>query len=59
MLKIPSLVWTSGVDAFLFPFGVAALLVLYRSLVPVPAAPGTEAAAPEGERRPTSPFVFE
>jgi hypothetical protein len=59
MLKIPSLVWTSGVDAFLFPFGVAALLILYRSLVPATAAPGTDAAVAEGERRPTSPFVFE
>jgi hypothetical protein len=59
MLKIPSLVWTSGVDAFLFPFGVAALLILYRSLVPAPAAPGTETEPPDAERRPTSPFIFE
>jgi hypothetical protein len=59
VLKIPSVVWVSGVDALLFPFGVAALLILYRALVPEPAAAGAEPAGPEGEHRPTSPFIFE
>ena len=63
MLKIPGVIWASGVDAFLFPFGVAALLLLYRALVPHQpegsAAPGAEGVAPETEYRPSSPFTFE
>ncbi|HEY7728151.1 MAG TPA: glycerophosphoryl diester phosphodiesterase membrane domain-containing protein [Candidatus Eisenbacteria bacterium] len=57
--KIPSVIWTSGVDAVLFPFGVAALLILYRALLPVPPAAGAEGAAPDTGRRTTSPFLFE
>jgi hypothetical protein len=64
MFKIPAIVWASAVDALLFPFGVAALLLLYRSIVPAvtptQAAGGAGTAVPaEGEPRPTSPFVFE
>jgi len=63
MLKIPALVWVSGVDAFLFPFGVAALLLLYRALVSrssaVGTAPTAETGAPTAEYRPSSPFTFE
>jgi hypothetical protein len=59
MFKIPSLVWVSAVDAFLFPFGVAALILLYRALVPLPSPAGTADASAEAEPRRTSPFVFE
>jgi hypothetical protein len=68
MFKIPAIAWASAVDALLFPFGVAALLLLYRAIVPAAgAAPpadvappaGAAAPPPEGEPRPTSPFVFE
>ncbi len=33
-LKIAGVIWTSAIDTLSFPFWVAALLVLYRSLVP-------------------------
>ena len=62
MFKIPAIAWASAVDALLFPFGVAALLLLYRAIVPAAEAappPGGAAAPPEGEPRPASPFVFE
>lgn len=59
MFKIPSVIWVSAVDAFLFPFGVAALLILYRALAPEGAAAGAGGAAAEAEARPTSPFIFE
>ena len=62
MFRIPAIAWASVVDALLFPFGVAALLVLYRAIVPVAApaaAVGTGTPGEGGEPRPTSPFVFE
>lgn len=62
MFRIPAIAWASAVDALLFPFGVAALLLLYRAVVPAapPEPPaGGPSAPPEGEPRPTSPFVFE
>jgi hypothetical protein len=62
MFRIPALAWSSAVDALMFPFWSAALLLLYRAIVPAaaPEAPGGGTAAPpEGEPRPVSPFVFE
>jgi hypothetical protein len=32
-IKIAAVIWTSGIDTLFFPFWVAALMVLYRSLV--------------------------
>jgi hypothetical protein len=43
-LKIAAVIWTSAVLTAAFPFGVAALMVLYRALVP--RAAGPLAAAP-------------
>jgi hypothetical protein len=48
-VEIARLVWDSAVSTAAFPFSVAALLILYRSLVPgVPGAPGALAATPGG-----------
>ena len=33
-IKIASVIWTSAVDTLFFPFWIAALMVLYRSLRP-------------------------
>jgi len=63
MLKIPGVIWVSTVDAFLFPFGVAALVVLYRTVAPAASQGQTVAASgtalPEESRLTTSPFPFE
>ncbi len=60
MLKVPGIVWSSAVDALLFPFGAAALLILYRAVVPAEAlAPGYADGSVEAEPHPTSPFIFE
>ncbi|HET9940791.1 MAG TPA: hypothetical protein VFR25_06795 [Candidatus Eisenbacteria bacterium] len=62
LLKVATVVWTSAVSAFLFPFVMASLVVLYRALVPaasgsaVPA--GAAVAVPEAHRV-SSPFQFE
>ncbi len=60
MLKVPGVVWSSAIEALLFPFGAAALLLLYRAIVPAgaPGPAGAEGSA-EAEPRPTSPFLFE
>jgi hypothetical protein len=63
MLRIPGEIWMSALDAFLFPFGVAALVVLYRTVAPAAARAATAAAPgtllPEESRLTTSPFPFE
>ena len=60
VLKIPGVIWSSAIDALLFPFGVAALLLLYRAIVPAGASAASGAAgSAEPEARPTSPFLFE
>ncbi len=54
-IKIAGVVWTSAVDTLFFPFWVAALMVLYRSLQP--AAADTRAQAPvalDDEYRPAA-----
>jgi len=67
VFRIGSILWSSLVAALTFPFGVASLLVLYRSMVPAGAAPDAVpgeagihapgAPLPEGER--PAPFQFE
>jgi len=66
--RIARAVWASAVSAILFPFTVAALMVLYRSLVPATGAgapgeggpAGVHGAAAPGEPRPaTTPYRFE
>ena len=69
IFRIARVIWSSAVSAFLFPFSVASLTVLYRALVPAPANAGSPAvavpgvgAAPAapGEQAPAvSPFRFE
>jgi hypothetical protein len=60
MLRIPGIIWESAVEALLFPFGVAAVVVLYRTLAPVRAAESAPAAVfPEEARLTASPFPFE
>jgi hypothetical protein len=54
-LKIAAVIWTSAIDTLFFPFWVAALLVLYRSLAPPAGA--TRAGSPvtlEDEYRPAT-----
>lgn len=62
-LRIASTLWSSFLTALSFPFSVAALMVLYRALVPEAAseaAPATDsvAAHPAAGETPT-PFLFE
>ena len=60
MLKVPGVIWSSAIDALLFPFGAAALLILYRAIVPAEApAPTAAEGSAVAEPRPTSPFLFE
>ena len=59
-IKLAVAVWSSAADTLLFPFWVAALMVLYRSLVPaaggsVPGAVGSE-DEPHGPRASSAPF---
>ena len=62
LLKVAAVVWSSAVSAFLFPFVMASLVVLYRALVPAAAGSAVPAkaadAAPEAHRV-SSPFQFE
>lgn len=66
--RISTLLWTSLLTAFTFPFGVASVLLLYRALVPAgamadTAAMGTAASAGHDALRapgePHTPFQFE
>jgi hypothetical protein len=59
--EIAGLVWASAIGAFLFPFSVSALLILYRALLPARAAePGPAAIAETAEPTPTAnPYRFE
>lgn len=69
LFRIARVIWSSAVSAFLFPFSVASLTVLYRALVPGPGSVGVPAgAAPQGATAPpvpgeqapaASPFRFE
>jgi hypothetical protein len=60
LFKVPGIVWSSAVDTLLFPFGAAALLLLYRAVVPAGSlAPGAADSPAEAEPRPVSPFIFE
>lgn len=66
-VEIARLIWDSAVGTILFPFSVAAPLILYRSLVPAPAGAATAAAGPDAVRLPlegettssTPPYRFE
>ncbi len=60
-IKIAGVIWSSAADTLLFPFWVAALMVLYRSLVPRAAeARGGVPPGPDDEPRhmtaPNAPF---
>ena len=62
--RIAAAIWKAAVSAFLFPFSVAALLVLYRAAVPAragAAGPDTtgEIPAVEEVRPAASPYRFE
>jgi len=66
VFRILSILWTSLVSALTFPFWVAAVLVLYRALVPAGAVEGVPEAVidaapgplrPQGEH--PTPFSFE
>jgi len=50
-VKIASVIWSSAVAVLFFPFGIASLTVLYRTLVPA-AAPGSAPVPLEEEFRP-------
>jgi hypothetical protein len=47
-IKIAAVIWSSGVDTIFFPFWVAALMVLYRALVPY-----------GGDARPSAPVAID
>jgi len=54
-LKIAAVIWTSAIDTLFFPFWVAALMVLYRTLAPRAApAPAGEPVTLDDEYRPAS-----
>jgi hypothetical protein len=54
-LKIAAVIWTSAIVTLFFPFWAAALLVLYRSLVPhAGAAPGGAPVALDDDFRPAT-----
>ena len=58
--SISEAIWSAAVSVLLFPFSVAALMVLYRSVLPVPhSAEPSGAADPALARSTSSPFVFE
>ncbi len=58
--KIAGAIWGAAVSAFLFPFTVAALMVLYRAAVPARAGAAGLDASGEPEARPAaSPYRFE
>ncbi|HKW50213.1 MAG TPA: hypothetical protein VJQ53_00610 [Candidatus Eisenbacteria bacterium] len=58
--KIAGAIWGAAVSAFLFPFTVAALMVLYRAVVPARAGGGVTDASGEPEAHPAaSPYRFE
>jgi hypothetical protein len=65
LFRILSLLLTSLLTALTFPFGIAAIVVLYRSLVPAPAGaaarlegePVPDEVQPGGE--PITPYPFE
>ena len=62
LLKVASVVWTSAVSAFLFPFMMASFVVLYRALVPAAAGSAVPAGAAETlvePHRVSSPYQFE
>ena len=69
LFQIASVIWASAVSAFLVPFSVASFTVLYRALVPGPAAvagaqatgatAGIAAPTPGEPAPPASPFRFE
>ncbi len=60
-VKIAQAIWSAGVTALMFPFSVAALMVLYRSAVPARGAAAMRSAGPAAEEAPpvTSPYRFE
>lgn len=55
VFRILSILWTSLVSALTFPFWVAAVLVLYRALVPVGAAEGAPEMAIDAAPGPLGP----
>ncbi|HEY6220979.1 MAG TPA: hypothetical protein VIX13_00420, partial [Candidatus Eisenbacteria bacterium] len=58
--KIAGAIWGAAVSAFLFPFTIAALMVLYRAVVPARAGAVGLDASGEPEARPAaSPYRFE
>ncbi len=58
-IKIARAIWSAGVSALMFPFSVAALMVLYRSAVPARGAAAMQPAGAEAAPPATSPFRFE
>ncbi|TMQ63161.1 MAG: hypothetical protein E6K79_10990 [Candidatus Eisenbacteria bacterium] len=58
--KIAGAIWEAAVSAFLFPFSVAALMVLYRAAVPARTGVADPDASGEPEGRPAAnPYRFE
>ena len=57
--KIAGAIWGAAVSAFLFPFTVAALMVLYRAAVPARAGAVPGATGGPEERLAASPYRFE
>jgi hypothetical protein len=58
--KIAGAIWGAAVSAFLFPFTVAVLMVLYRAAVPARAGAAGPDPSGEPEGRPTAnPYRFE
>ncbi len=59
-LLILESIWSSAVSALLFPFAVAALLLLYRALYAAPAPAAAEPApGPVGLKPAANPLLFE
>lgn len=62
-LKIAGVIWSSAIDSLFFSFWVAALMTLYRALVPAADATGAGAAGAaqgeEGVRPAANPLLFE
>ena len=58
--KVAGAIWGAAVSAFLFPFTVAALMVLYRAAVPARSGTAGLNASGEPEARPAAnPYRFE
>jgi hypothetical protein len=54
-VKIASVIWSSAVAVLFFPFGIASLTVLYRTLVPAPRGVHSVPVTLDEEYRPATP----